>query len=156
MRRLLRVLTLGVLVLFAVPAVALATPTIKTPPTLSPQSPEAGQALNCTDGTWVGTNPGDFVSAQSFGFYYSTDTTFSTPLQPVAFNPNYTTKQADIGKQIVCRVTEEDFNDSTTATAASNPSSSVTPEASLSVQRYFNQVSGDIGENVAGVAVTIG
>lgn len=114
---------------------------------------EVGSILKCNPGVWTGTNPGDNVGPTDYSWFYSTDLT--TPIHDGVSDNTYVPVAADLGKQLVCVETEEDFTDFTTATANSAPSTAVTPEPSVTITRFSPTVSGDIGEALAGVTVTL-
>ena len=151
-----RVLLMGCAIVLVMPATALATPVNNSPPTISSFSSSSSSAplevgvqqLMCNPGSWTSTGAGP-VSPQSYAWYR--DSTSGTQDSTSSY---YTPVAADAGHTLVCQVTEYDFSDQTTATATSAPTGIVLPSPSVTITQYSTGVSGNIGENVAGVSVT--
>ncbi|MCA1689636.1 MAG: hypothetical protein LC720_04100, partial [Actinobacteria bacterium] len=74
------------------------------------------------------------------------------------FNNAYTPAAADLGHSLICQETVMDFSTPGGAqlTADSAPSGPTVPTPGVAITQYSPAVSGDIGESVAGVTVTVG
>jgi hypothetical protein len=131
--------------------IASATPVNDSPPTLvnddfdSISSATVGQDVRCEAGDW----DGDY----DFDYQFKRDTTVVQAFGDG--NSHYTVQQADLGHSISCVVKATDEDDDSTNTAASENSAVVLPTGSVTLTRFSQAVSGDIGENVAGVSVTV-
>jgi hypothetical protein len=141
--------TLGVLGFGPVGA-AMATPANQTQPQVVNDngdpitSATVGQTLTCTDGTWT--------NADSFEYKFQRDGSDIAAFSP---DPSYQAAQADVGHSVRCVVQATDINDANTATSNSSNSVTVRPAPSVTLTRFSPAVSGNIGENVAGVSVTV-
>lgn len=145
---------IGALVLGAVlPATAAATPTNTVLPTIT-GTPEAGVPVTCNPGTWT-TTSGGFVTDTDFTWYRDTNATqvFDSGS---GGNNAYTPVQADIGHTLICVESIMDTGDASTSSSESAASLSVVPLPSVTITQYSPAVSGNIGESLAGVTVTVG
>src|ERR1700704_4801988 len=133
-----------------IPGVALATPANQRPPQVVNGSGDpvstasVGQTLTCSDGTWN--------SADSFEYRFARD---GTPFTAFGGTNTYQAAPADIGHAISCVVRATDVNDNNTAEQGSSNSTNVVPVGTVKLVRFSNQLSGNIGQNVQGVSVTV-
>lgn len=136
----------------AVPATAQAAPVnLSKPSIVGP--PQVGGRLHCLAGSWGTTEPGGRAVTGGYQWFLSTD--LVDPLPPTANRAYYyNVREPDTGTQLVCRVTERDTKDRTTATADSLASPVITSLLSVTITEFSTVVSGNIGEALAGVTVT--
>ena len=71
------------------------------------------------------------------------------------FNNTYVPSAGELGHTLICEETVIDTGDDSTETAYSIASAAVLPVPSITITQYSPAVSGNIGENVAGVQVTV-
>ena len=135
-----------------VPGGASATPINQTPPTVqsgySGGPPQPGVMMFCNPGTWGSSDGGTpLVSAEA---WYEDNTSGS----PVSTGGNYTPVQGQIGHTFICVVTERD-SDGGTLTVDSAAAAPTSPFPSIQVTEDSAQISGNAGEDVAGVRVSL-
>ena len=133
--------------------VAGAAPQVTGTPTVTGTA-EVGAELNCDDSNvqFTGANS-DFVN-QSVGWFYAGTNTPAANLtdQTQSF---YQPVAADIGHQLVCRSIGQDTTTDGIAHVDSTATAVVTPEAAVTITQYSPAISGNVGESVAGVSVSI-
>ena len=132
---------------------AVAIPINTSPPTIA-GTPEAGIPLQCSPGSWT-TSSGGSVLDTDFTWYR--DTT-ATPIfdSGDGSNNTYTPESADIGHKLICQESVEDTGDFSTSSAESLSSEFVVPLPDVTITLYSPVISGNIGEGLAGVTVTVG
>ena len=132
---------------------AMATPIESSPPTISSyvSGPvEVGTSFQCNPGSWSSSNAAGSLYPSGYAWYQD-----SVSGTPVSTNGSYTTVSTDVGHTLICQVTVHDYSDNTTSTGTSAPTAAVLPQPSVTIAQYSPAVSGNIGENVAGVSVTV-
>jgi len=139
-------------VVLLMPATSLATPTNSTPPSFS-ANPQVGQAVTCQPGVWT-TESGGQVTDTDFTWYL--DST-SDPVyeSDSGVNNTYVPTASELGHVLICEETVFDTGDDSTATAYSVASAAVLPVPSVTITQYSPALSGNIGENLAGVQVAV-
>src|ERR1700729_1355643 len=139
-------------VVLLVPATALATPTNTTPPSVR-ANPQMGQPVTCQPGVWT-TESGGQVTDTDFTWYL--DNT-SNPIfeSGSGFNNTYVPSVGELGHTLICEETVLDTGDDSIATAYSVASAAVLPVPSITITQYSPEVSGNVGENLAGVQVAV-
>lgn len=134
------------------PAVAGGAPPTTTGQTTISGTGQAGNFLFCQGPTWKAAGgSSDFVDT-TFNWYYSTNTT--TPLSGGSNTSDYTVKQADVGKNIVCIETATDEQTGGKATSQS-AALTIRPTAGIVFTQYNPKITGTIGESVTGVTVKL-
>lgn len=133
------------------PAVGLATPINQTLPTVGGTLQVGGLAI-CNPGTWTNTANDQNVAPIDYQWFHSTNT--STAIHDGKTNDTYRLLASDANTQLICKETDKDFDDNTTASASSLSSAIVLPRTSLTITHYSNNLTGSIGESLAGVTVS--
>lgn len=171
MRAFMRAGLLVLAIAMVAPASALAAaPTISGTPTItsynnSVTTAQPGDQYECA--TQGGTVTSGDNYTLSYGFYYAGTSTpaagtgavntqsgesFGTIYQEYTA---YTAVPADIGLALVCEESVVDTTSDQTTSVSSAPTVVVTPLASVTLTQYSTTVTGNIGENVAGVSVSL-
>jgi len=147
---------LGIMIALIAPASAMAAPKMVEAPSWSSGGsgssgpPAVGNQTYCDGGSWESTVSGQPLYGNAEIYL---DTAGGTPLNPESPS-TYTPVPANIGHELVCNVTVTDPSDDTsvTQTITSEP---VLPDPAVVLTAYSGAVSGNIGESVAGVDVTL-
>jgi hypothetical protein len=105
-----------------------------------------GATLECFGGSWRNAGP-------PFEYEFKRDSTVIGA--GFTGNDHYQVIQADVGHMLTCVERATDSGDNTTSTANSANGLPAVPATSVSATRFSGAVSGNIGENVAGVSVTV-
>lgn len=121
---------------------------------LAPNTVQVGQTLVCNSSGVTFTDPGhdgSFIQTNGVNWYHQGS---ATPISP---SQSYTAQPGDIGFKLVCNVTGQEIGgaNATITSADSAPTPSVAPEPALTVTRYSPTMSGNVGESVSGVGVTL-
>lgn len=114
---------------------------------------QAGARLTCFAGGWTSTGSTHHVAPIDYQWFLSTDLVDPLP-NPSPRHDRYSPPATDGGKSLVCRVTERDNDDHTTATADSAATAPLAPLPSVTITKYSSRVSGSLGEPLAGVSLT--
>lgn len=147
------VVSVGVLAMYALSAApAFATATNTGRPMIS-GAPEVQSQLTCNPGVWV-TTSGDGVVDTDFTWYRNPGNVLVKD-SGNGFDNAYSPALADIGGKLTCKETVQDPADGTTNSASSVASGAVTPLPSVTITRFRTIVSGNIGENLSGVKVSL-
>jgi hypothetical protein len=124
-------------------------PTNTAPPSMSGTA-QVGSLLSCEPGSWSPGVANDTIYSSDFSWYNG-----NTLVADTGEDQQYTPTQADIGDQLSCHVTETDVDDDGTTTLSTPATSAIVPVPSITITKYSGSLSGNIGENVAGVSVTV-
>ncbi len=135
------------------PAAAMADTTIIGSPTVTGVT-QVGQTLTCDTTLLTLNDPGTDGTPDYTDYTWYQDSTSGTQVADGPSDTTYTPVAGDIGHALVCKVTANDGTGSD-ATAASAGSSAIAPVPSVAITQFSPTVSGNIGEDVAGVTVTV-
>jgi len=131
------------------PATALAAPVNQTPPTISAR-PQVGVPVVCNPGVWTSV-AGATVSPTDFAWFRGAGV--APVFDATSADLPYTPVVADVGAALVCKETVTDGV--TTSTAPSVASAPTLPLPGVTITQFSPVLSGNIGETVAGVGISL-